>query len=319
MSEKPPVVYIVGPTASGKTDISVKLAEIFSGEIVCCDSMQIYKGMHIASAAPGEKEKETVRHHMFEFLPADRTYSVSDYVKDANAVIADIQSRKKLPFVVGGTGLYAKSLSENIYFGEDIKSGKIREELSKKADENGLLSLYNELKSVDPQIALKISPNDRKRIIRALEVFKSDGITMSERIRNSRLNGPIYDNLFIGINCQSRETLYNRINLRVDKMLKEGLLEEAKEAFKKSGSTSFQAIGHKEFEGYFKGNLTIDQAAELLKMQTRRYAKRQITWFKKVPGIRWIYPDSGGDYINEAKEIISDFLKKGGEQTEKEK
>jgi len=309
MGELKPVIYIIGPTASGKTGLSISLAKEFGGEIVSADSMQIYSGMHIASAAPDDDEKCGVAHHLFEFLSPQTNFSVSQYVEKADSVISDIHSRGALPFVVGGTGLYVSSLSEHIDFGDDDDNSSLREELYNDAENNGLDAMYQYLCKIDPEYALKISKNDKKRILRAIEVFKLSGKTMSERIAISKQNGPIYDNLFICLGYKNRELLYDRINKRVDVMLQNGLLEEAKNSFEKSLGTASQAIGHKELFEFFSGNKTLDEAVEHLKMQTRRYAKRQITWFKKMPNLNVIYMDEDNDALITASNIIKDFLK----------
>lgn len=309
MGEKKPVIYIIGPTASGKTGLSISLAKKFGGEILSGDSMQIYKGMHIASAAPDEDEKSGIPHHMFEFLEGDANFSVSQYVEKANSIISNIHLKGALPFVVGGTGLYITSLSENIDFGDDDNASNCREELYKQAEIEGLDAMYQYLTEIDPEYALKISKNDKKRILRAIEVFKISGKTMSERIAVSKLNGPVYDNLFICLGYKNRELLYDRINKRVDLMLENGLLEEAERAFNKVGGTAAQAIGHKELFDYFNNTKTLDEAIEHLKMQTRRYAKRQITWFKKMPNINLIYMDEEKDAFKTASDIIEEILK----------
>lgn len=306
---KNPVVYIVGPTASGKTGVSIELAKRFNGEIISGDSMQIYKGMHIASAAPDEDEKRGIMHHLFEFLDPNENFSVSQYVKLADEMIADIHSRNKLPIVVGGTGLYISALSEHINFGDEDNDGSVRKSLEFMVERDGLDRMYERLKEVDPEAANKISPSDKKRIIRALEIYEISGMTKTERDAASKKEGKIYNNLIIGLAYEDREKLYERINLRVDFMLKNGLLDEAAQSHKNSGGgTSAQAIGHKELFGYFDGEISLEQAVEHLKMQTRRYAKRQLTWFKKVDGLRWVYMDRESAPIETAANIISEFL-----------
>jgi len=308
MPKSKPVVYIVGPTASGKTSFSVELAKRFNGEIVSGDSMQIYKGMHIASAAPDEQEKQGIPHHLFEFLEPDEKFSVYEYVKIAQLVINDIHSRNKLPIVVGGTGLYISSLAENLTFDTEPSDMKIREELESKAINNGLQELYEYLKKIDPVSAQKISPNDKKRIIRAIEIYEISRKTKSECDYASKKNGVIYDNLYLGLTYADRELLYERINKRVDIMHKNGLIDEAKAAYGIVGGTAAQAIGHKELFEFFDGNMSLDDAIEHLKMQTRRYAKRQLTWFRKNKNINWIFMDKEEQPLNLAYEIINKFL-----------
>lgn len=308
MPKSKPVVYIVGPTASGKTSFSIEIAKRFDGELISGDSMQIYKGMHIASAAPDEEEKQGIPHHLFEFLNPDEKFSVFEYVKAANSVIDDIHSRNKLPIVVGGTGLYISSLAENVTFDSESSNIEIRKELETQAEKDGLLVLYEYLKSIDPLSAEKISSNDKKRIIRAIEIFKITGKTKSECDLVSKESGRIYDNLFIGLNYFNRETLYERINTRVDLMLKNGLLDEAKNAYGNICGTAAQAIGHKELFDYFDGRISLEEAIECLKMQTRRYAKRQLTWFRKNSDINWILMDETKNPLDIAYEIINNFL-----------
>lgn len=306
---KKPVIYIMGPTASGKTGLSIELAKRFNGEIVSGDSMQIYKGMHIASAAPDKTEICGVPHHMFEFLSYDNKFSVSQYVQLADEIIADIHSRGNQPFVVGGTGLYLSALSEHIDFGSDNDDCSLRKELYERAEQVGLTEMYNYLCKIDSEAAEKISPNDKKRILRAIEVYEISGVTKSQRDAVSKSNGPIYNNLLICLGYKNRELLYDRINKRVDIMLENGLLEEAKVTYGKIGGTAAQAIGHKELFSYFSGEKSLDEAVEHLKMQTRRYAKRQITWFKKMQNVSWIYMDEEYDPISSAADLISNFLK----------
>lgn len=308
MNKKKQVIYIVGPTASGKTAISIELAKRFNGEIISGDSMQIYKEMHIASAAPDESEKQGIKHHLFEFLNPTETFSVSEYVKHAKEVIDEIHSKDKLPIVVGGTGLYISSLAENLDFGSEEVDLHLRAELEKYVQENGLLSLYEYLKSIDPETAEKISENDKKRIIRAVEIYKTHGKTKTQMDKDSKKTGAIYDNLFIGLNYADRETLYSRINKRVDIMLENGLVAEAENAYKNISGTAAQAIGHKEFFEYFSGNMTLEDSVERLKMQTRRYAKRQLTWFRKNDLINWIFMDEDENPLEKASEIVKKFL-----------
>lgn len=308
MQTNKPVVYIVGPTASGKTGFSIEIAKRFNGEIISGDSMQIYKNMHIASAAPDEEEKQGIPHHLFEFLTPDSKFSVYEYVKAANKVIKDIHDRNKLPIVVGGTGLYISALAENLTFDSESTDYSIRRELEMEIEAKGLNSLYEYLKEIDFKAAEKISPNDKKRIVRAIEIYKISGKTKSECDEASKEVGSIYNNLFLGLNYYNRELLYERINKRVDIMLQNGLLEEAKNAYKNINGTAAQAIGHKEFFKYFEGEISLDEAIEHLKMQTRRYAKRQLTWFRKNDNINWIFMDNEDNPISIAYELIKNFL-----------
>lgn len=302
-------VFILGPTASGKTDVSIELAKRFDGEIICADSMQIYKGIHIASAAPGEAEKCGVPHHLFEFLENDIQFSVADYVKLAREKIKEIDSRGKLPIIVGGTGLYISALLDNIEFLEQETDNTLREELSQKFDTVGGEQMIKELNEFDPDSAKRLHPNNRRRIIRAFEVYLSSGKTITEHNLLSKQNEGDLSPLIIGINYEDREKLYNRINLRVDLMLEKGLLEEAKANSSNSNQKgSFQAIGHKELYPYLDGTCSLEEASDNLKMQTRRYAKRQLTWFRRVENVNWFYPDKQ-DVIKEVTELTNKFLK----------
>ena len=308
MIKNKPVIYIVGPTASGKTSFSIEIAKHFGGEIISGDSMQIYKSMHIASAAPDEVEKQGIPHHLFEFLNPDVKFSVCEYVKLANEKINEIHSKNKLPIVVGGTGLYISALADNLYFERETHTKGIRDELELQAEGKGLFELYEYLKSIDPKSAEKISANDKKRIIRAIEIYKTSGKTKSQVDEESKQVGVVYDNLFIGLNYADREILYKRINDRVDFMIKNGLINEAENAYKNISGTASQAIGHKEFFEYFRGNIDLNDAIEHLKMQTRRYAKRQLTWFRKNENINWFFMDEFKNPLELAYKLIEEFL-----------
>lgn len=303
-------IFIVGPTASGKTALSIELAKNFGGEIICADSMQIYKGIHIASAAPDESEKCGIPHHLFEFLDLDTQFSVADYVKLAREKIKEIAARNKLPIIVGGTGLYISSLLQNIEFTEESNDNDLRESLEKLFDEVGAEEMLSRLAQFDPQTAERLHPNNRRRIIRAFEVYKLTGKTLTEQNENSKLNPSDLEPLVIGITYKDRELLYNRINKRVDLMLNNGLLEEAKINFaNNSNKGGFQAIGHKEFYPYFNNEINLDEAIEVLKRQTRRYAKRQLTWFTKEQSINWLYPDEDSCVFEKANIMLENFLK----------
>ena len=302
-------LFIVGPTASGKTDLSVSLAKALNGEIICADSMQIYKGIHIASAAPDESEKEGVPHHLFEFLSLDDEYSVADYVKNAKSVISEIASRGKLPIIVGGTGLYVSSLLDNIEYIEQDVDPKLRQKLENKFDEIGAQAMLLELKEFDSESAERLHPNNRRRIIRAFEVYLQTGKTITEQNILSRQTPSDIEPLVIGITYKNRELLYERINRRVDTMLSNGLFEEAKQTVGNNKKGGFQAIGHKELYPAVLGEDTCDNCAEHLKQQTRRYAKRQLTWFNRDERINWVYPDEDNDCYYTALNLAKDFLK----------
>lgn len=303
------VVFVVGPTASGKTSIGIKLAKKYGGEIISADSMQIYKGIHIASAAPDEAEKEGIPHHLIEFLEPDFQFSVADYVKLAREKIKEIYSRGKLPIIVGGTGLYISSLLENIEYTDYDTDYSLRKRLEDEFDTLGAEKMLEKLKEFDRASADRLHPNNRRRIIRAFEVYLQTGITVTEQNLLSKQNKGDILPLVIGLNYENRENLYNRINKRVDIMLENGLLNEAKKNYVQSTkSGAFQAIGHKEFYPYFNSEISFEEAVDNLKMQTRRYAKRQITWFKRVEDVNWFYPDKE-DVITSIYNLTDNFLK----------
>ena len=303
-------VFIVGPTASGKTSLSIEIAKIFGGEIICADSMQIYKGIHIASAAPDEGEKCGIPHHLVEFLELSDAFSVADYVKLAREKIVEINSRGNLPVIVGGTGLYINSLLDNIEYTEQETDYSLRKQLEEKFDLVGADEMLKELASFDKTAADSLHPNNRRRIIRAFEVYLTTGKTITEQNILSKQNKGNIEALVLGINFNDRELLYSRINQRVDIMMENGLLKEAQNNLNyTSKNGGFQAIGHKELHGYFKGECSLEEAKENLKMQTRRYAKRQITWFKRDERINWLYPDIDSDIISKSKELVEEFLK----------
>lgn len=306
------VVSIVGPTASGKTKLAVKLAQKFNGEIVSADSMQIYKGMQIATAKPTFDETEGVKHHLIDFVSPDETYSVAMFVKDASRCIADIYLRGKLPFIVGGTGLYVDSLLNNITFSEEQRDEKLSLELRKIYEEQGTDTLLEMLSQFDIDSAERLkAERNPKRIIRAIEFYKTTGITITKQNEKSKLEKSPYSPVKIGLNFKDRAKLYERINKRVDLMLENGLENEAKDVLSsKLSFTSVKAIGYKELLPYFNGEKTLDECVEKLKMETRRYAKRQITWFKRDLDINWLYADE----YNSFEELLADaveIIKKG--------
>jgi len=304
-------VFIVGPTASGKTSVSIELAKRFGGEIVCADSMQVYKGIHIASAAPDIAEKEGIEHHLFEFLDLENQFSVADYVIKAKECIEDIALRGKLPIVVGGTGLYISSLLDNTEFQTEETDYKLRQELEELFDQKGAEQMLCDLAEFDPVAAARLHPNNRRRIIRAFEVYKLSGKTVTDQNETSHNNESNLNPLVLGITFKNRELLYDRINLRVDLMLENGLLEEAKSTYDvKSKAGAFQAIGHKELYGYFNGKCSLEESVEHLKQQTRRYAKRQLTWFRRDNRINWIYADIENAF-EKALKLTENFLKEG--------
>lgn len=283
---------VVGPTASGKTKFAIEIAKQKNGEIISADSMQIYKGMDIVTAKPSKQEQAQVKHHLIDFLPPEETFSVAQFTKLAHEKILEVTNKGKLPILVGGTGLYINSVIDEINFTDQISNEEIRNKLNLETEKFGLNAMFENLKDIDPNYAKKISPNDKKRVLRAIEVYKLTGKTMSELIEKSKPKVSRYELDMIGLNFKDRDNLYNRINLRVDEMIKHGLVEEAKKFYKKNlSNTAKYAIGYKELFDYFDNKISLNEAIEKIKQNTRRYAKRQITWFKRDTRIRWIYMD----------------------------
>ncbi len=310
MSKK--AIVVVGPTASGKTSLGIYISKKFSGEVISADSMQIYKGMSISTAKPTAEETEGVPHHLIDFLDITEKYSVSDYCRDAGKVFDDITERGKLPVIVGGTGLYIDSFLTNTKFMDDGFSQEIRDALQKEADEKGIEALYNELKKIDPVAAEKIHPNNKVRVLRALEVYRATGETITRQAELSRNEASDIEPLYIGITYSDREKLYDRINKRVDIMLENGLIEEAKAVFSSDYSvTAFNSIGCKEIKPYLDREKTLEECIDTLKKSTRHYAKRQLTWFKRNDKINWVYPDtvSKDDFYKNIDKLINDYLK----------
>ncbi len=289
--KKIPLVAVVGPTASGKTALGVAIAKHFNGEVVSADSMQIYKGMDIATAKPSKEEMDGIPHHLMDFLEPDKSFSLAEYVNLATKVISDIHKRGKLPVLVGGTGLYINTLLDNITLGDSGGDEALREELLDKAREKGNAYLLAELYKIDPETAGNLHENNLLRIVRAIEVFRLTGKKMSEWVKESRNNPSPYDFCIIGLNYKDRNNLYERVNRRVDIMMDEGLLDEAKKVLNGELKTSAQAIGYKELKPFINGDLPLGVCVEKLKQGTRNYAKRQLTWFRRDERINWVYPD----------------------------
>lgn len=292
MEEKIPVIAIVGPTASGKTGLAVSTAERFDGEVISADSMQIYSELEIGTAKPTEEEMRGVPHHMVGFLSIDKDYSVANYVEDAAKKIKEVHGRGKLPIICGGTGLYVDSLLTNTEFSEIKSDPKLRAELIAFANEHGSAALYAQLEHEDLESAATIHPNNVGRVVRALEVLKITGIPLCEHKRRSHPAPSPYKVCYIGTGFEDREKLYQRIEHRIDEMLEEGVLKEARLLFEHGGvSTAAQAIGYKEFYPYFRGEESLEKAVLKLKADTRHYAKRQLTWFRRNENINWFYND----------------------------
>ena len=292
MTDKPFVLAIVGATASGKTWLGIEIAKNFNGEVVSADSMQIYKGLDIASAKPTKEEMQGIPHHLIDFLERDVSFSAADYVKLANEKIQDILRRGKLPIVVGGTGLYIDSLLENVKFSEVKSDENYRRELYNIAETQGNDVLYRKLLDIDPAAAENIHMNNVVRVVRALEVFHVTGRKFSELKAKSKTQESPYNSLIIGLNCSDRNILYKRINQRVDEMLANGLVDEARNIWIKGDmKTAANAIGYKELIPFFEGISPLNECVDKIKQETRRYAKRQLTWFRRNDRIEWIIFD----------------------------
>ncbi|NMA33230.1 MAG: tRNA (adenosine(37)-N6)-dimethylallyltransferase MiaA [Clostridiaceae bacterium] len=305
-----PVIVIAGPTASGKTRLSIELAKLINGSIVSADSMQVYKYMDIGTAKPDKEEMSGVRHYMINEVEPDENYSVARYRERALECIAAITEEGGRPIVTGGTGLYINSLVYNINFSETICDEDLREALKAEAEQYGNRYLYEKLSRIDPEAASRIHENDTKRIIRAIEVYTHTRKTISEHIRQSRLEPPPYRYILFGLDWD-REELYRRIDERVDRMISEGLVEETRRLVEMGydkRSTAMQAIGYKEILPYLKGECSLEEAVEMLKRNTRRYAKRQMTWFRRMQEIIWLDMDEDTDMKEAAGKIIHHCL-----------
>ena len=302
MMEKPKVIVICGPTASGKTKLSIELAKKINGEIISADSMQIYKDMNIGTAKVEPKEMQGIKHYLVDFVLPNERYSVAEFKKDAEIAIEEILQKGKIPIIVGGTGLYIDSLIYGIEYSDIKIDEEYRKELEKICEEQGLETLYKKAQEIDFKAVEKISPNDKKRIMRILEIYKATGKTKTQQEIESRKNGVKYDYKVFAIDMD-REKLYKRINNRVDIMLEKGLICEVEELLEKYDSfpTAMQGLGYKEVVEYLKKEITKEEMIEKIKMESRRYAKRRLTWFRKNKEIVWL---NGLDDINKNIELI---------------
>ncbi|MCI8641314.1 MAG: tRNA (adenosine(37)-N6)-dimethylallyltransferase MiaA [Clostridia bacterium] len=303
MKEKPKVIVICGPTASGKTQLSIQLAKQINGEIISADSMQIYKYMDIGTAKATEEEKSGIQHYLLDFISPNQRYSVAEYKKDAKKAIKQILEKGKNPIIVGGTGLYVDSLIYEIEYDDIEIDEEYRKELENIEKEQGLEVLYERAMKIDSIAMEKISKNDKKRIMRILEIYKSTGKTKTEQEIESRKKEVEYDYHVFAINWD-REILYDRINKRVDIMIEQGLIEEVKSILNKYKEfpTAMQGLGYKEVVDYLNKNCTKEEMIEKLKMETRRYAKRQLTWFRKNKQTIWL--DGTNDIQNNIDIIL---------------
>ncbi|WP_024834368.1 tRNA (adenosine(37)-N6)-dimethylallyltransferase MiaA [Ruminiclostridium josui] len=299
------VIVIVGPTASGKTNLSIELAKRMNGEIISADSMQIYKYMDIGTAKPTKEEMQGIKHYLIDEVFPNEDFNVVRFKDLAEKYIDTIIEKGKQPIVAGGTGLYISSLINNINFSESESDWELRETLKKEAEELGPEFLHKKLQEVDPDSALNIHPNNIKRVIRALEVYYQTQKPISYHNKVSRSIPPRYQFVLVGLNMD-RQVLYERINKRVDIMIQNGLVDEVKQLVDlgyADSIISMQGIGYKEILEFLKNNITLEQAIENIKQGTRRYAKRQITWFKRINGIKWFIIDDSGNNINVINEV----------------
>ena len=303
------VIAVGGPTASGKTALSVGLAKAFGGEIINADSMQIYKNLDVGTAKPSIEERQGVPHYLLDFLPPETPYSVADFTAAADPLIQEITARGKLPLVVGGTGLYITSLLNGMAFAPEKMDPAIRARLQERAEAEGGAALYAELQSIDPDYAAQVHPNNLPRVIRALELYAATGRRMSEERVNARPAEPPYRSLCLCLTCRDRAVLYDRIERRVNLMLENGVLAEAKQVYdhRDTYSTAAQAIGYKEFFPYFEGTGSLDECTARLKQATRNYAKRQLTWFRRQNDAVWLYIDEE-NVLDRACELVREFL-----------
>lgn len=306
-NDKPKICIIVGPTAVGKTDISVAVAKELNGEIISADSAQVYKYMDIGTAKINEEEMQGIRHYMIDVVTPEQSFSVAQFRDRAAEYIKDISARGKLPIIAGGTGLYINSLLNNLEFTKSVGDDEYRREMERLAEEKGNEYLHNMLKDIDPDSYNRLHPNDVRRVIRALEVYKFTGKTITFFQEESKKLPEKYQYAFVGL-TMDRQKLYNRIDKRVELMLEKGLIEEVKKLLDMGYSrelVSMQALGYKEIVQYLMGEISLEEAAFILKRDSRHYAKRQLTWFRRDERIQWFDIDQYPDKVNLVKNIIT--------------
>ena len=303
------VIVVGGPTASGKTALAVELAKIYGGEVISADSMQIYTDMDIASAKPTAEEQQGIPHHLIGFLKPTESFSVADYVRLCDKCVKDVLNREKTPIICGGTGLYISSFVDNLTFDDSRQDFQFREEMRKFAEENGNAALLEKLRSVDPETAATLHENNVGRIIRALEMYHTTGHTISQAKAVSKKNPSPYKFIMIALDFDNRAILHERINRRVDDMVKRGLVEEARQCFEQpERPTAAQAIGCKELYPYFRGERSLEECIEEIKLRTRQYAKRQMTWFRRDKRIVHLFVcenDNTESILKKATDIIN--------------
>jgi len=305
------VLAIVGPTAAGKTELSLKIAEKFNGEIISTDSMQIYKNMDIGTAKASKEVQKEIKHYQLDIISPEEDYSVADYQKDVDPIINIIFKKNKLPMLVGGTGLYINAVLEGFMLPDMEVDQFLRDKLHKQAEEKGTQFVHDKLKNIDPKLADKLHPNDIRRVIRGIEIYKQTGHTKTYYKKKQKERPPRYESIKIGL-TRNRQELYDRINKRVDQMIEQGLIKEAKYIYEnynlKDDSTASQAIGYKEIFAYFNKEYSLDEAIRLIKRNSRHYAKKQLTFFKRDKSIQWFNLSNMSK--NEVFNKVNDYLNK---------
>lgn len=310
----PKILVIVGPTASGKTRMAVELAQRHNGEVISADSMQIYRTMDIGTAKPTKEEMGGIPHHMIDVADPEEDFSVARYVEMAARCVDDVLARGKLPIVAGGTGLYIDSLLSGRTFAPFSPDSAMRGELERELEEKGGQAMLEALAQVDPEAAQRLHPNDHKRIIRALEVYRSTGKTITQHNRETQAIPPRYDALTIGLAFQDRQAMWRRIDQRVDEMVAAGLEDEVRRLLTSGISpkcTAMQAIGYKEFTQALSGEMTWQEAADVVKLRSRQYAKRQLTWFGRNPNTRWVRWDDPPEF-EQGRRASTEYMEEFG-------
>lgn len=311
MEERKKIIVICGPTASGKTGLSLVLAKKFGGEIISADSMQVYKNLDIGTAKATDEEQQAAPHHLVDFLDPSEPYNVEIFTRLAKDKIEEISKRGNVPFIVGGTGLYIESLVNGITFTEQKSDKSVRNKLEQQLAENGNEWLHQQLTEIDPEYAVTVHPNNAVRVMRALEIYYTTGVTMTQQIAASKPKEKPYDVLFLATGFLDRAKLYENIDKRVDIMVNLGVLDEAKYVYENKDIfvNSAAAIGYKEFFPYFENVQSLDECIDNLKKGSRHYAKRQLTWFNRMEDINWLYVDGEEDYKEKAVLLAEEFLK----------
>lgn len=296
INSKIPVIAVAGPTASGKSSLAMRLCKDYNGELISCDSMQIYRGMDIGTAKPSLRDRTEIPHHLIDICDPDVDFSAAAFADLAREAIADVHARGKMPILCGGTGLYLDSVLQGVDFGDMEPDLAYRAELLQFAEVNGVQALHDRLAAIDPEAAHSIHPNNVKRVARALEICHLSGMTKTEWDKNAIKKESPYSACILALDYKNRENLYARIHLRVDEMIEAGLEQEVRALLEKGylspETTAGGAIGYKELLGYLRGSMTLAEAADALKTATRHYAKRQLTWLRRNQNVHWLYPDN---------------------------